>query len=104
MKVREFIRTMNQKAAVTLFCDSGIIYTGYQVPLDIYGEREVRLWNFHSDGSLWILLEPIDLNKHKIRDELETALDLLDVAIAESSRKHLIEASEFINRIKEEMA
>lgn len=104
MKVKDFIKTMNQKARVTLFCDSGAINTGYQVPLDIYGEREVRLWNFHSDGSLWILLEPIDLNKHKIRDELETALDLLDVAISESSRKHLIEASEFINRIKEEMA
>lgn len=104
MKVKDFIKTMNQKARVTLFCDSGDVYTGYQVPLDIYGERLVRLWNFHSDGSLWILLEPIDLNKNKIRDELETALDLLDVAIAESSRRHLIEASEFLNKIKEEMS
>ena len=104
MKVKEFIRAMNQKARTTLFCDSGDIYTGHNVPLDVYGEREIRLWNFHSDGTLWILLEPIDLNKNKIRDELETALDLLDVAIAESSRKHLIEASEFLNKIKEEIS
>ena len=104
MMVEEFIKTMNQKSRVTLFCDSGDVYTGYNVPLDVYGEREVRLWNFHSDGSLWILMEPVELNKHKIRDELETALDLLDAAISESSRKHLIEASEFINRIKEEMS
>lgn len=103
MKVKDFIKTMNQKARVTLFCDSGDVYTGYQVPLDIYGEREVRLWNFHSDGSLWILLEPIDLNKNKIRDELETVLDLLDAAISESSRKHVIQAHEIVNKIKGEM-
>lgn len=101
MKVKEFIRAMNQKARVTLFCDSGDIYTGYNVPLDVYGEREIRLWNFHSDESLWILLEPFDFNKQKVKDELETVLDILDKAISESSRKYLIEASEFLNKIKE---
>lgn len=101
MKVKEFIRAMNQKARTTLFCDSGDIYTGYNVPLDVYGEREIRLWNFHSDGTLWILLEPINLNKQKVKEDLELALDILDTAISESSRKHLIEAHEIMSKIKE---
>ena len=101
MKVKEFIRAMKQKARTTLFCDSGDIYTGYNVPLDVYGEREIRLWNFHSDGTLWILLEPINLNKQKVKEDLELALDILDTAISESSRKHLIEAHEIMSKIKE---
>lgn len=100
MKVKEFIKAMNQKARTTLFCDSGDVYTGYNVPLDVYGEREIRLWNFHSDGSLWILLEPFDLNKQEVKEELELALDILDTAISESSRKHLIEAHELLSKIK----
>ena len=103
MRVGEFISTMNQKARTTPFCDSGDVYTGYNVPLDVYGEREIRLWNFHIDGSLWILLEPIDINKIVIKKELDAVLDLLDAAISESSRKHVIQAHEIVNKIKGEM-